>query len=75
MLLAVSNTLEGGPFVRASDTTNLTQYVTNLFPFFGPDQIKDAVNLYESAGLANSDEEAIAVLGEGSPYFAWMKIS
>ncbi|EIN14592.1 alpha/beta-hydrolase [Punctularia strigosozonata HHB-11173 SS5] len=63
-LLAVTNTLEGGPFVRASDTTNLTQYVTNLFPLFGPNDIQSVVKLYTSSGFANSDDEAIAIMGE-----------
>jgi hypothetical protein len=65
-LLAVTNAFEGKPFVRASDTTNLTQYVANLFPLFGTAQIKAVVDLYTSSGLPSSDDEAIGIMGESA---------
>ena len=62
----MTNTFEGGIFVNAnfSEQLTLTDYVTQLFPLFDSEQIQTAVQNYENIGLETVNDQAIAVMGE-----------
>ncbi|KAH9833428.1 Alpha/Beta hydrolase protein [Rhodofomes roseus] len=66
MLLAVTNSYEGWNFVNSvTPPTNLTNYVTELFPLINETTVQAIVQAYESAPeLTNASAQAIAVQGE-----------
>ncbi|EGO04052.1 hypothetical protein SERLA73DRAFT_175783 [Serpula lacrymans var. lacrymans S7.3] len=62
VLLAVTNTFEGTDFVESNWSANISEYVTTLFPDFGPAQAAGAAQQYGSTGTAL--EQAIGAMGE-----------
>ncbi|KAF9475480.1 alpha/beta-hydrolase [Pholiota conissans] len=64
MVYSVTNTLEGGMFVDPStaDTVRMEDYVSQVFPNFGPEEILEAQAQY--AGLGSNISQAIAIMGE-----------
>ncbi|EGO04022.1 hypothetical protein SERLA73DRAFT_175754 [Serpula lacrymans var. lacrymans S7.3] len=62
VLLAVTNTFEGTVFVESNWNANISDYVTTLFPDFGPAQAAGAAQQYGSIGTAL--EQAIGAMGE-----------
>lgn len=65
-MLAVTNAFEGAIFVNASAAaaSTLSDYVTQLFPELGPQQIAAAVTQYTGVPGETVLEQAIAVMGE-----------
>lgn len=61
-LLSVTNTFEGSIFVNTSSPLTVPEYVANLFPLFGPEQIAGAVAQYE--GLGDTAFQITAIMGE-----------
>ena len=66
MLLAVTNSYEGYNFVNAAVLpTNLTDYVTQLFPTIDDTTVQAIVQQYmDDTTLTNTSARAIAVMGE-----------
>ncbi|EPS95764.1 hypothetical protein FOMPIDRAFT_1032719 [Fomitopsis schrenkii] len=66
MLLAVTNSYEGYNFVNSAvPPTNLTDYVTQLFPTIDDTTVQAIVEQYmDDATLTNTSARAIAVMGE-----------
>ena len=66
MLLAVTNSYEGYNFVNtAMPPTNLTDYVTQLFPTIDDTTVQAIVQQYmDDTTLTNTSARAIAVMGE-----------
>jgi len=64
ILLSVTNTFEGTAFVDQSTnaTVQVADYVSQLFPEFGPEEIKAAAAQY--AGLGTNIFQADAIMGE-----------
>lgn len=66
MLLAVTNSYEGYNFVNsATPPTNLTTYVTDLFPLINETIVQTIVETYlNDTTLTNTSSQAIAIMGE-----------
>ncbi|EPT00684.1 hypothetical protein FOMPIDRAFT_150510 [Fomitopsis schrenkii] len=66
VLLAVTNSYEGYNFVNAvTQPTNLTTYVTNLFPLINETVVQAIVQTYSNdTALTNTSAQAIAIMGE-----------
>ncbi|KAH7913419.1 Alpha/Beta hydrolase protein [Hygrophoropsis aurantiaca] len=62
-LLSVTNTFEGTSFVSARNKMNISDYVSTLFPHFGPAQAEEAAKAYNGVGKNNLDK-AIGAMGE-----------
>ena len=64
ILLSVTNTFEGTIFVNqnTSATVQVADYVSQLFPNFGPQQIQAAATQY--AGLGTNIFQVEAIMGE-----------
>lgn len=62
----MTNTFEGTIFVNPS-VTNITEYVTELFPLLTSDQASAAENIYKELNttLPSAFEQAAAIMGEG----------
>jgi acetylcholinesterase len=50
LLLAVTNTHEGEIFVDKSMTLDIADYISTLFPNFGPAQAAGAAKIYQDLG-------------------------
>ena len=63
-LLSVTNTFEGNLFVNqnTSATVQVADYVSQLFPNFGPQEINTAAAQY--AGLGTNIFQVNAIMGE-----------
>ena len=63
-MLSVTNTFEGNIFVNqnTSATVQVADYVSQLFPNFGPQEISAAVAQY--AGLGANIFQVDAIMGE-----------
>ncbi|KAG2139720.1 Alpha/Beta hydrolase protein [Suillus clintonianus] len=61
-LLAVVNTHEGNIIVDQSITLNVTDYISTIYPNFGPAQITGAATLYQNLG--SNVDQANLVMGE-----------
>ena len=63
-MLSVTNTFEGNIFVNqnTSATVQVADYVSQLFPNFGPQEISAAVAQY--AGLGTNIFQVEAIMGE-----------
>ncbi|KAL5513133.1 hypothetical protein ACEPAH_3531 [Sanghuangporus vaninii] len=67
LLLSVTNSFEGRIFVNSNFTANMTleEYVGQLFPAFGEEQIKATLEHYSDVeGLDNLFNQSIAIMGE-----------
>jgi hypothetical protein len=64
VLLSVTNENEGYAFVNQSTTSNLTDYITNLFPLLTPSEVNTAVELYSSIPDTTVVEQCNLVMGE-----------
>ena len=66
MLLSVTNADEGYIFVNsAHPPTNLTDYVTELFPLLDSTTVQMIVQQYENVPtLTNASSQAVAIMGE-----------
>ena len=66
-MLSVTNSFEGRIFVNNEFVTNTTleEYVGQLFPAFGEEQIKATVAQYSGVeGLDNLFNQSVAIMGE-----------
>ncbi|KAG2743957.1 alpha/beta-hydrolase [Suillus brevipes Sb2] len=61
-LLAVVNTHEGNILVDQSTTMDITDFIGNIFPNFGPAQINGAAAMYQNLG--SNVNQANLVMGE-----------
>ncbi|KAJ7746656.1 alpha beta-hydrolase [Mycena metata] len=62
ILLSVTNLNEGFIFVNQTEDYNVAEYVQNVFPLLGVEEVNEAVSLYRSFG---SPVDAVtAILGE-----------
>lgn len=60
----MTNSFEGRIFVNSS-VSDIANYVANLFPNFGPEQVDATVVQYNDvAGLSSPLDQAIAITGE-----------
>ena len=66
VLLAVTNSYEGYNFVNSvTPPTNLTTYVTDLFPLINETIVQTIVQTYlNDTTLTNTSSQAIAIMGE-----------
>ncbi|KAF7346430.1 Carboxylic ester hydrolase [Mycena sanguinolenta] len=62
MLLSVTNTNEGIPFINQSAQYNVAQYVRNIFPLFGVKESLAAAAVYHSLG--SPLDQVNAIMGE-----------
>ncbi|KAJ6508620.1 Alpha/Beta hydrolase protein [Mycena sanguinolenta] len=64
ILLSVTNANEGGLFINQTGDYNVADYVQNLFPLLGSEEISAVASLYESFG--SSVNQLNAISGESS---------
>lgn len=70
LLHSVTNTFENRVFVSNSTTMGtLADYVTQLLPTFGAEQINAVVEAYTNIGLETTHDQAIGVLDECKCHF------
>lgn len=60
--MAVTNTFEGESFVNQTSTLTTPEFIADLFPEFGSEQISAAASQYD--GLGTSAFQATAIMGE-----------
>ncbi|KAF7346479.1 Cytochrome p450 [Mycena sanguinolenta] len=64
ILLSVTNANEGALFINQTGDYDVAEYVHNLFPLLGSEDISAVASLYESIG--SSTDQLNAILGESS---------
>ena len=65
-LLTVTNAFEGDIFVNqnTSDTVQVADYVSQLFPDFGRKEVEGVVEQYEGLGTGTNIFKVNAIMGE-----------
>jgi hypothetical protein len=59
ILLSVTSTNEGSPFINQSLDYDVAEYVRNLFPLFGPKESNAVASTYQSLGSPLDQVNAI----------------